>query len=354
MTPVTLNDLISGTLGRLDDDDAEIYSRDEIGVYVKDGYDQLCRRSRCLWDMAYIENLPAVGNYSSDEEFEMMKQVPGVLLTGKRNFTREVDREFAPAGSVGPAACSTHADIPMMDLIEGVESKANPMGQLPREMVEVERATHDLVTLLGEFSYGMSREINNRYESQGGDPGWFTLDKDGIFTLRRYPTGDGEAVYGEVSGYWGLETYDSEYTGSIVGEWGGLTYDPEEFPIGGPWGAPTRRHPDTNNTRVEYIRLGRDLDAYPMEVPRGYKRYIEFWACSRALKRDGPGQDLKLAKHYSDRFEVGVARLTSRVKEAEAEYTGHIGYGPSGAVSAPLRINLPYNYGRRIRRSRRY
>jgi hypothetical protein len=293
-----------------------------------------------------------VGNYSSDEEFELAKQIPNLILTGKRNFTREIDRDLVTAGSVGPAGVSTHAQIELLDLLD--VSKANPIGSLPRDLVDIQRVVHDEVTLYGEFSLGLAREWDNRYESQTGDTDWFTVDKDGLFTLRRYPSGDGEAPYTEVIGWWGSETLDEEYTGEVIGEWGTLVYDPEEFPIGGPWGAPTRRHPDVNNTRVEITRLGRDLDSYDFEVPDSHVKYIEFWACHRALKRDGPGQNADLSKHYADRFDMGVATLTSRVNQVQSEHTGRIGHGPSRSTVPAQQIHLPYNYGMRIKRRGRY
>ena len=350
----TLEQTISSTLERLDDSEAGVYSRDETAVYIQDGYDRVCRRSKCLFDIHYVENLPAVANCSSAEEFEMAKQIPGLILTGIRHFTREVDRDIAPPGSIGPAGVSTHAQLALLDLIPGVESKANPVGQLTRGYVEIERVSHDGIALYPEFSYGASRQLDSRYEYSGGDPDWFIVDKDGLFTLRRFPTGDGAAVYSEVTGHYGIETSDSDYTGEIVGNWGGMTLDTEEFPAGGPWGSPTRTHPDLNNTRVELYRLGRELRSYGFEIPDNYVRYVEFWACSRALRREGPSQDLELADHYKDRFELGVDRLRERVRRVQTEYTGRIGHGARQDRVSPLAISLPWNYGRSRRRSGRY
>ena len=347
---IKLFDVISGILTRLSDTEAGIWSRDEIGIYARDGYDSICRRTKCLFEIVHIENLPAVGNYSTDEEYEMALQIPRLILTGKRNFTREVDKEFAEPGAVGPAGVSTHKQIPLLDQIDGA-TKPSPIGYLPRNCIQVERVVHDGITLDPEFSSSL-RDMDNRYENQGGPPGWFTVDKDGLFTLRRYPTGDGAAVYADVEGHFGVEVTDDEYTGDIEGSWGSMCFDSEEFPTGGPWGTPTRTHPDINNTKVEIFRLGHDPDVRGFEVPRNYIKYIEFWACHRALKRDGVGQDLKMSDHYADRFEVGVGRMTSRRTTIQREYVGRIGHGRDKV--SPLRINLPANYGRRIRRTGGY
>jgi hypothetical protein len=345
------HDFVTLVLQDLDDGEEEFWSRDEIGLYGEDGYALLCRRTKCLFDMDYIENLPAVANYSSDEEFELAKQIPNLILTGKRTFTREIDRNFTEAGAVGPAGLSTHAQIA---LLPSDIPKTNPTGQLPRDFVDIQRVVHDEETLYAEYSLGLAREWDNRYEFQTGDTDWFTVDKDGLFTLRRYPTGDGAAPYTVVDGWWGLETLDDDYTGEVIGDWGGMTYDPEQFPMRGPWGSPTRLHPDLDNTRVELIRLGQELGSHDFEIPDSHIKYVNYWARYRAYKREGPGQNLKLADHFEGRFEMGVATLTKRTQQVQSEHTGRIGHGPSRGVVPAQQIHLPYNYGRSVRRRGRY
>ena len=215
-----LEEMVCRVLERLDDAEGTVWSREEISIYVRDGYDQLCRNSKCLYDWHYVENLPAIGNYSSDEEYELALQIPNLILTGKRNFTSEVDKALAVPGSIGPASITAHMFLPLLaDL--GVQLP-NPIGQLPRDFVEIERVTHDQVELNAEFSRGLARDWDNRYESQVGDTDWFTVDKDGLFTLRRYPAGDGLANYAPVIGWWGVEVRDSDYTGEVRGDWGAL------------------------------------------------------------------------------------------------------------------------------------
>lgn len=356
---MNLETFVTRVLKRLGDAEGEVWSREEIRIYGQDGYDQMCRSTKCLWDVAYVENLPAVANYSSEEEAELAKQIPNLILTGRRTFTLEIEKGLAPAGSVGPAGVSTHAELALLSSILPTVPKPNPTGQLPRNYVGIERVTHDQLSLYPEFNAGLARNWDNHYEIMSGRPNWFTVDKDGLFTLRRYPGGDGAAVYPDVTGWWGVEVSDTAYTGSIVSEeaglpgtavWGSLVYDPEEFPMGGPWGSPTRTHPDADNTRVEITRLGRDLSEHEFEIPSSHVKYIEFWAASRALRRDGPGQDLKLSKHYSDRFDMGLDRITKRLRGVESERSGRIGYGPQRGSVPPLQITLPYNYGRRTRR----
>ena len=54
------------------------------------------------------------------------------------------------------------------------------------------------------------------------------------------------------------------------------------FPSGGPWGTPTRIHPEALNTTVEITRLGRDLATYHFEIPEAYVKYVIFYEIGRA------------------------------------------------------------------------
>ena len=110
------------------------------------------------------------------------------------------------------------------------------------------------------------------------------------------------------------------------------------FPSGGPWGTPTRIHPEALNTTVEITRLGRDLTTYHFEIPEAYVKYVIFYAMSRALRRDGPGQDLTLAEHYEQRFEQGVYRLDKRVQNMVPERRGAFG---SGQIATPFGLGDP-------------
>ena len=83
-----------------------------------------------------------------------------------------------------------------------------------------------------------------------------------------------------------------------------------------------------------------------------FHKYVIFYAMSEALKREGPGQDLKLAKHYADRFELGIARMQARLKRISPERGGNLG-GRAEASSdfGGMRISLPswWGYARSVR-----
>jgi hypothetical protein len=164
----------------------------------------------------------------------------------------------------------------------------------------------------------------------------------------------GDAVYDTISGSWGTRTetddpdvtaVTTEVTGRTTGGFGILRHQTGDFPAGGPWGTPTRRHPDTANTRVETIRLGRNWTHHASELPSPYQKYILFWAMAKAYERDGPGQSVEMAQHFTERFEMGVYRLTHHVNQMVPERVGRFG---APAISDTLGLGepqAPYPYG---------
>lgn len=136
---------------------------------------------------------------------------------------------------------------------------------------------------------------------------------------------------------------------TVFGTWGSLREIPEHFPMGGQWGIPRRMYYDTKNTRVEYFRLGKDLDEYAWELPDRFVKYAEFYACAKALERDGSGQNMALAGHFMERFSDGVRRMVKRLSECKRAVVGQIG-GTGRVPTKPALARLPWKYGRQIRR----
>jgi hypothetical protein len=155
------------------------------------------------------------------------------------------------------------------------------------------------------------------------------MGRDGILSVRLVPSPAGDAAYGTISGElaWGIEKYDSDFTGTLQGDlsYGILREDTEAFPSGHQYGVPKTLHPDANNTKVEIVRLGKKLKDYAFELPRNYVKYVIFYAMSQALKREGPGQDIKLAKHYAERFELGILRMDKRMQKLQKQLVRHLG-----------------------------
>lgn len=334
-----LEDAVTEVLNRLADKENQIWSRDEIALYFKDGLDQFCRRTKCLWDVFIIENLPKSGNWQTDLERYLAEQISGFGLTDERaHFTAEDERDkplsdrFA-GGRTGPAMATSPSDTSYLDDFSNIttDSKQVDGGEIPQSTVEVSRVAYDKRTLTGVSSQRM-RELDPQYENRSGNPNWFVFDKDGMFYIRVVPAAQGDASYDTVSGSWGTLTQrldsDSAVADTIddggLGGFGILRYRDDCFPSGGPHGSPTRIHPDSNNIKVEVYRLNRDLDSHEVEIPLAYQKYPIFWAMHKALERTGRGQDMELSDHFRARFERGVDRMERKNREMDRERAGRL------------------------------
>lgn len=351
-----LRDAVASTLSKLDDEDAIVWSNAEIILYVKDGYDQFCRRTKCLFDMWVIPNVPQSGNWQTDLERYLAEQKSGMGLTDNRMaFTSEFERDLGVGGNVSdtqvePVMITSPTEGSKV-IAAGLPTKVST-GRIPSTTTEVLRVVWDEKELIAEDSAHM-RLLDIQYERRdGGDPQLFTMDKDGPFTIRFIPPARGDAGYPTVSGSWGTMTFTDNTAVTVNGSWGIFRDAEGAFPAWGPHGTPTEQHPSDRNIIVELARLGRSLDRHPFEIPDQYVKFIVFWAMSRALKRSGPGQDLKLSKHYVDRFDMGTIRLQNHLKKIQTERVLQMGSVasqevPFGGLGTP---QLPYPYGPRGRR----
>jgi hypothetical protein len=353
----TLEQGTTDVLDRLNDLANKYWSRDEIEQYYKEGYDLFCRRTKCLYDQWVIENIPVTGNWQTDFERYLMEQKPGRGLTDQpMGFTGEHERNVGVGGKYGgsrgvaptPAtspseAQETKGSATGSDGFFGANSTGSidsalptkvPGGDLPRSVVEILRVSYDRRTLVGGTSRKI-KQLDPYYESGQGDPQYFIWDKDGLFYLRILPNAGGDAVYLDVDGNWGtmrqtdetMTEVTQEIGGKTTGGWGILRHSTGYFGANTQWGTPKRRHPQSKNIVVELCRLGNDLDHYPLELPDAYKKYVTYYAMSRALERPGHGQDIERSQHYDERFEMGVSRMEKKRDSMMEEYAGKIGGG---------------------------
>lgn len=99
---ITLNEATTDVLKRLDDESAEEWSRDEIAIYLQDGVDNFCRRTKCLYDVVVIPNEPQIGNVNSDLSMYLAQQSAGKRIGPRRlHFTQDSERNIGPGGRVG-------------------------------------------------------------------------------------------------------------------------------------------------------------------------------------------------------------------------------------------------------------
>ncbi len=340
-----LHTLAKDTAYRLDDEGNTVWSRAEIELYVRDGYEALARETKCIFDIHVCDNMPQTGNYSTDLERSLAEQRPGMGLTDTPgHFTAEHERNLTTKSLGGPTPATSPSEGGYFDDFE--MPTLVPTGRLPDGVVDVLRVSWNQITLTAMGSQQL-RQLDTQYETRQGDPRFWTWDKDGLMTIRLAPIPNGDASYNTVDGSRGTQKQTDETGITVVGTRGFLRERTGSFPAGGPRGTPRRRHPETNNIKVELARLGRDPQAHDFELPRSFLKYVVFWAMYQALKRQGPGQDSKLASHYKDRYELGKQRMTRRLDKISREYAGRIGFGaargPAFGLGDP---QPPYNYGK--------
>jgi hypothetical protein len=342
---VTTYESINNVLRRLDDYPAlsgeSVWTRAEVELYLSDGFNAFTRQTKCLFDMEYPENLPTCGNYVA--AWELGYFASGYIKQDLLNFTGGYwEKDYAFAGAFGPANHNQPWEAAYLTTTFAVSSHP-----VPDDLVAIDRATYNWHKLSPEFTRFFEQRDRD-FQETGGEPWRFSMDRDGIARLRIVPAGSGQATTYTTSGSFGLlrQASGSEFgSSSPVGTWGALREIPVEFPQNTPYGIPRRLYSDTANTRLEFFRLGRSLD----ELPSRFVKYLEFYACAKCLERDGPGQDLKLAAHFMDRFGEGVGRMVRRIGEnrkAVSHKIGSVGRVPTHPPTA----RLPWRYGRQIRR----
>ena len=339
---------VNNVLKRLDDYPSagtQIWTRAELELYVQDGYNAFCRQTKCIFDMFYPENVPTAGNYTA--KWEEAYYLSGMIAHSLLGFSGGYwEQDYAQAGAIGPI---NHTQPWESDYLSTtfVVSRV----KVADDNVAVDRVTHDFHAMEAEFTRWLQENSRN-FQTTSGDPWRFSMDRDGIGSMRVVPAGSGNARTYDTVGTFGLlrSALDADGFGTWapVGSWGVLREIPEHFPMGAPYGIPRRLYSDDANTRVEYFRLGKDLDENAFELPDRFVKYVEFYAQAKALERDGPGQDMALSQHFMERFGDGIKRMVLRMAEMKQARVGAI--GSSGKVpTRPSLARLPWKYGRASR-----
>jgi len=342
---VTPWEAANDVLSRLDDYPSiggeSLWTRAEVEQYITDGFNAFTRMTKCIFDMAYPENLPPSGNYIADWELGYFES--GMVRHSLLGYSGGYwEKDYALPGALGPMNHTQPWEATYLDTTFAVSVR-----DLPEDVVAVDRVTQNWHTMGPEFSRWF--EKNDRsFQTVSGDPWRYSLDRDGIGRMRTVAAGDGQAETVTAVGTFGLLRYadDDEFgTWSPSGIWGCLREVPEHFPMNTPYGIPRRLFLETANTRVEFYRLGREIE----EMPERWVKYVEFYAQAKCLERDGPGQDLKLSQHFMGRFNEGVDRMMKRLTEHRRAVSGKI--GSAGRMpTQPALARLPWQYGRQIRR----
>lgn len=337
---MNLKTAVDRVLADLQDEEQAVWTdRSEIEDYVQRGYNELCRQTNCLWDMAYAENLPYAGDHTGKFEEPF-----ATLFHGQMAFTsNEWERDYVQPNDVGPVNHTAWWEIDYIarDFILAT-SELTPL------LLQVERVQFNSYRI-PPVTTPMMRTVHARYQYTTGITLGYIFDEDGQFTMRKIPVPAARATTYSFTGNYGLSrSFPGAEFGptslTVVGSRGVLKGLPGHFPMGGGRrGFPRRFYAEVANVRVELTRRG-DLVSNEFEIPDYYVRYVEHYAKAEALNHEGPGQDKKMALHYRQRFDMGVARISRRVDRAQHARKGRFGEGglPAGPPKSP---RLPWPYG---------
>lgn len=108
---VRLENAVTEVLSRLDDSPDKMWTRSEVELYVRDGYDTLCDRARVLFDMAVVPNVSPVGSYGTDLQKDLALHTPGVRIEENRlNVTQDPEYQ---KGTDQPSGYAGSYDLPV-------------------------------------------------------------------------------------------------------------------------------------------------------------------------------------------------------------------------------------------------
>lgn len=351
MTKARLRDDV---LARLGDADEQIWTTAEIDQYLVEGYEEIANTLSVFYDWTYTENLPRGFSYTQPWERPLLIAMGGFDY-GCANYTAAFERglldserdQSGPANHTSPFE-ATDAWLSSV----GASAEIPATAELPKTLTALLRVSWDTRGIDAMEARRLSR-LDTRYEVTKGEVYGYIWQKDGVRTLRKIRVPSAQADTVTVNGSWGaMRQVTSVSTETVTGTWGLPRRIAGHHPIGSDrLGAPRRVFLDGKNVRVEHARQGRPLDRGTAicELPDRYALYLRDYAMAQALGRRGPGQDLKLSQHFTQRWQRDLARLARRMTAVNAERVSVIGGDGRPSVSRPPRPSLPWQYGRQVR-----
>lgn len=346
---VSLRTVRLAVLRRLNDTAEAFWTGAEVDGYLRQGYRELARLTRVVWDMVYLENLPAGFSVTASWELAF-----ATFRYGTANYTMADERRLLnEAQAIGPANYTSPFEFTRGHLEDAGASTAIPaVADLPASVTEIDRPLYDLMAIETITPRDAMRH-DSRFEVTEGEPYALIAKADGIRTVRKVRVPAQSAQTHTINGSWGIVRDTADISeGTVTGTWGFPRRIPGHHPMGAEsFGFPRRPYKDEQNVRVEVWREGRvvDADTDAFEVPDRSTVYLRDYALHRSYAKTGPAQDLRLADHYRGRYQRGVARLQRRVQAQQRERVSRLGGGGVTARTGPPRPSLPWQYGVTVR-----
>ena len=351
---ITFQQSVNRVQRKLDDEDALVWTREQVEDFIIDGYDHITRETECLFDMVMFDDQPLTGNYTRPFERDFIENQP---ILAQFNYTKDSDQEFVDPQSTGPV--NHTAPFEPAYFAAGDAPSTRRVGILPNNFVSVDRVTHDWLRIIPETARYLRRS-RNIYDKEQGGVFSYSQDQDGYFVLRTVGIPVRRISPYTITGVFGFmraATEDEYWTNAdetVIGTQGGygiIRQIPQHFPTG-QYGMVRRIVDDGRATRVEIFRRGKDLrELGHFEVPDRVVKYIEWWAMYRAFSTPGEGENKELAEHFKARFEMGKERLKKRTNDVMRERVYAMGQKRLGKLDSYLeRFPTDYGYKTPLRR----
>lgn len=343
---ITLADLIGDVSRLINDPSAMFWTPAEITDALVEGYLGMCRRVHALWDWTYLENRPRGFSYTAAFEADLV-----TWDYGRANYTADFERRmFQPeyeAEGFGNHTMSEEWQDGRLAASGG--SMAIPaLAELPSTLTEIDRVLWDQRGIAVLTPREAQRE-DARYETTTGEVYGLMTWEQGLRTVRKVRVPAAAAATYTIRGAWGILRGPADFSaGAATGTWGIVRRVPGHHPIGHEsFGLARRPYRDGTNVRVEQWREGRTVSAPSdrFELPDRATVAIRDYALWACYAREGPAQDTRLATHYRQRYERGVARITRRTERQTARRVVQFGGQAPARRGAPPRPRLPWTFG---------
>jgi hypothetical protein len=220
---------------------------------------------------------------------------------------------------------------------------------LPAGVVEIERITWDDRALDATVA-GRARRWDPRYQLTEGDVVAYTWQQDGPRLLRLIHSPAQQPVPAATyTGTFGIPRTLADVTdATISGTWGIPRNIPEHQPSPAGFGIPRNFPGGDFYLKIEHWRHF-DANCESAEIPERYWLYLIDYAQWQALKRNGPGQNFKLAQLYKVRWDRGIARIRWRADRQGQQRSARFGGPLDHPLAGPPRPKLPWQYGSNVR-----
>jgi len=191
----TLGSLIDDVLYELGDaPGGEVWDRDQLLRFGVEGYHDFVRNTGMQWGVDYLPDLPRVANYTQEWERDEDLCGSGFPFYERMNCTYADEAEFLDG-------LPLPAQITALFEMEFLDASAAPLpatATLPKDARDIVRTTNDR-RVLAPMRRSELQQADAQYQRTRGPVIAFSLDSDGLQTLRKYRVPATAADYPQIN-----------------------------------------------------------------------------------------------------------------------------------------------------------